>query len=82
VYVEAWYFWNILVTTDVWWAYDITNNEKHWCVFQQKNYIKAIDYISQHISNNDVHIYWNKSTNFIQDQFNYVSYLKNIINTF
>lgn len=78
VYVEAWYYWNIIVSTNVWWANDITNDNKNWCVFEEENYKEASNYIITSIKNNSIKDIWIKSTKYIQDNFKYINYIRNI----
>lgn len=78
VYAEAWYFWNIIVTTEVGWSWDITDNGKSGCVFHEDNPIHAVEYMQSLIEIDALAPIWEKSTHYIQQAFDYMPHLRAI----
>ena len=78
VYAESWYFGNIIVTTDVGGAYDVTDNEKSGCVFSSVSPEKAVKYVASLIQSSTVTKVGKLSCTHIQKNFDYMPFIKKI----
>lgn len=78
VLCESGYFWNIIVSTNIWWADEITNNSQSWFVFKKENYKSASKFIIDNINSKKTEIMWLESTLFIQKNFNYINFINKI----
>jgi hypothetical protein len=77
IFAESAYFWNIIVTKDVWWARDILNNWEFWCIYKDKK--EAINFINNTILYDVKHI--DKQQKYIIENYSWENILNNINKT-
>lgn len=74
---EAAFFGNIIISRNVWWVWDITNNWKYWFIY---NNISEIDKINNFIKNDYIKINKQEYLEYINNNYTYKNILNNLNN--
>ena len=84
VFPEAAYYWNLIVSTDVWWAFETTNKGTLWkvldCKKEEEFIEKAWNYILDNINKPNIGNDLLKQSNFIKENMLYEDLIKKLFN--